>query len=208
MKVDNNKKMSKYVSSLSKNRFNPKWLTRAISQPEKINDLCDEREPDSSDIAAPAPKRKYSRPRSVSFHPNVRLYYAATTNNLEEVRILVQSGMADVNAPSPDGATALHCAAFEGHVKCMKVLLENGANLNARDDDGWTPLHAAVCGEHQTTVTLLLTHPDTDFYAVNDDGFTPFQMAVELKNDKLIKLMLMKMSSRHVSAEAIPETNV
>lgn len=193
----------------STNAFIPKWsVSRASSQPEKINEVGvieNETElPDTDD----KPKRKFSRPRSVSFHPNVRLYYAATTNNLEEVRILVQSRMADVNAQNPDGATALHCAAFEGHVRCMRVLIENGANVNARDDDGWTPLHAAVCGESQKTVALLLNHPEINFYAVNGDGYTPFQMAVELKNDKLIEVLLMKMSSNHGLAETLQETEV
>lgn len=203
-------KMSQCGSSLTPNTLSPKMqVTRASSQPEKVNEIgLFEDEADLVDTNVGISKRKFSRPRSVSFHPNVRLYYAATTNNLEEVRNLVQSKDVDVNAPNPDGATALHCAAFEGHVKCMKLLIENGANVNAKDDDGWTPLHAAVCGQHQKTVALLLDQPEINFYTVNGDGFTPFQMAVELKNEKLIKVMLMRMSSKQGLEEAIKETNV
>lgn len=133
-------------------------------------------------------KCKYSRPRSVSFHPDVRLFYACTTNDLKEVKMLIESGMADVNAKNPsEGATPLHAASFEGTKDCMVYLLKCGARVNSRDDDGWTPLHAAVCGENINCVEMLLEAGSNSF-TENGDGFTPFQMAIELRNEKLLSI--------------------
>lgn len=152
-------------------------------------------------------KRKYSRPRSVSFHPDIRLYYAATTNDLEEVKMLVESGMADVNATNPaEGATALHGAAYEGSVECLRYLLENGADVNVRDDDGWTSLHAAVCGKKSKCVELLLK-ADCDPFAETIDGLTPFQMAIEIGNDKLLRQFVKRFSAM-MDDVSIPETSV
>lgn len=154
-----------------------------------------------------ASKRKYSRPRSVSFHPDIRLYYAATTNDLDEVKMLVESGMADVNATNPaEGATALHGAAYEGNVDCVRYLLENGADVNVHDDDGWTSLHAAVCGEKRKCVGLLLK-ANCDPFAETIDGLTPFQMAIEMGNDKLIRLFVKRFSAM-MEDESVPETFV
>lgn len=150
-------------------------------------------------------KRKYSRPRSVSFHPDIRLYYASTTNDLDEVKMLVESGMADINATNPaEGATALHGAAYEGSVECLQYLLENGANVNIADDDGWTSLHAAVCGKKKRCVDLLLK-ANCDPFAETLDGLTPFQMAIEMRNDKLVRQFLKRFSSL-MDDESVRET--
>jgi len=154
-----------------------------------------------------ASKRKYSRPRSVSFHPDIRLYYAATTNDLDEVKMLVESGMADVNATNPaEGATALHGAAYEGNVDCVRYLLGKGADVNVQDDDGWTSLHAAVCGEKRKCVEVLLK-ANCDPFAETIDGLTPFQMAIEMANDKLVRLFVKKFSVM-MEDKSVPETFV
>lgn len=150
---------------------------------------------------------KYSRPRSVSFHPDIRLYYAATTNDLDEVKMLIESGMADVNAKNPaEGATALHGAAYEGNVDCVQYLLEKGADVDSRDDDGWTSLHAAVCGKTKKCVALLL-NADCDPFAENMDGLTPFQMAVEMGIDKLVRQFIKKFNTL-MQDDSVPETLV
>jgi ankyrin repeat protein len=40
-----------------------------------------------------------------------------------------------------DGYTPLHCAAWNGHVDILHLLVENGADLEAQDNDGWRALH-------------------------------------------------------------------
>ncbi|EDO35896.1 predicted protein, partial [Nematostella vectensis] len=93
------------------------------------------------------------------------------------VEMLIESGMASVNARNPaEGATALHAACFEGNVSCARYLLEHGASVEARDNDGWSPLHAATCGGKRKCVQLLLA-ADADPFAESFDGYTAFQMA-------------------------------
>lgn len=151
-------------------------------------------------------KCKYTRPRSVSFHPDVRLFYSCTTNDLEEVKMLVESGMADVNAKNPsEGATPLHAAAYEGNTDCMMYLLQCGARIHSRDDDGWTPLHAAVCGEDLKCVEMLLEAGSNSF-AENSDGYTPFQMAIELRNEEILTCFFKYVGE--VLGKNLPETNV
>jgi ankyrin repeat protein len=52
---------------------------------------------------------------------------------------------ADVNAGArEDGSTPLHFASMSGSVDCVRILIENKANVNARSFALYTPLHDAV----------------------------------------------------------------
>ena len=60
------------------------------------------------------------------------LHYAVTTNRLETVKLLLDSG-ADVNATFRSGSTALHIAANRGFVPIARLLIQKGALVDARD---------------------------------------------------------------------------
>jgi ankyrin repeat protein len=60
------------------------------------------------------------------------LISAASDNRLEAVRTMLSLGF-DVGLVDPEGGTALHSAAWKGHVEMAKMLIEGGAPVNARD---------------------------------------------------------------------------
>jgi hypothetical protein len=208
---DGNQSRTKNTESYAYAR---KKMTSKTKRPFSTTDLMllkpsDEDEGQGSHRASPKKETmmKYSRPRSVSFHPDVRLFYASTTNDLSEVKTLIEAGMADVNAKNPaEGASALHGAAFEGNESCVTYLLQCGARVNARDDDGWTPLHAAVCGQNTKCVEMLL-EAGCNSFAENADGYTPFQMAIELRDEKLLSCFFKYMGDMFED-KMVPETSV
>ena len=51
--------------------------------------------------------------------------------------MLLQNG-ADVNVAASFSTTALHKAAWKGHVSVVKVLVQNSADVNALDEGDWT----------------------------------------------------------------------
>jgi ankyrin repeat protein len=79
---------------------------------------------------------------------------------LELVNLLI-SGGADVNARRRDGLTALHSAAYRGHLRIIEALLANGADPEIRGYYGAGP-HAAqtaaevAVAEGQTEAASLL----------------------------------------------------
>ena len=95
--------------------------------------------------------------------------FAAYAGKVETVRQALQAGM-DVNsANSETKLTPLHMAAYNGHTKVVKLLLENGAQVDAQDHEGKTPLIHACTGPFQETVALLL-EAGADINAREADG--------------------------------------
>ena len=57
--------------------------------------------------------------------------------------------MLTMRSVNDDGITPVHQAASEGHVQCLKLLLEVGANIDGRDCRGNTPLDLAKLWAHR-----------------------------------------------------------
>jgi hypothetical protein len=84
------------------------------------------------------------------------LSYAAERGHVEVVKLLLQTGKADVNARDRKGLTPLchacanatlspeegegDCEVFGGQETVARLLVENGADFDAGDDAGRTPL--------------------------------------------------------------------
>ncbi|HMC09755.1 MAG TPA: ankyrin repeat domain-containing protein [Pirellulaceae bacterium] len=85
----------------------------------------------------------------------VSLADAAENNNLARVRTLLEQ-KTDVNAPQPDGMTALHWASRHGELETAKLLIAAGADAKAANRYGVTPLSLACTNGNTTIVELLL----------------------------------------------------
>ncbi len=83
------------------------------------------------------------------------LIEAAKNTDWTTVRTLLEDG-ADPAATAPDGATALHWAAYWDDVESARLLIQAGANVNAANDLGATALfNASLNGSVVMVQTLL-----------------------------------------------------
>ena len=78
----------------------------------------------------------------------------------------------DVNAPQPDGATALHWASYWDALDTAQVLLDAGAGVNTANDYGVTPL-ALACDNGSAGMVTRLLQAGADPNAVRSTGETP-----------------------------------
>src|SRR5262245_32408228 len=62
----------------------------------------------------------------------------------------------DVNAAQPDGATALHWAAYKSDAESVAALIRAGANINSKNKYGVTPLALASDQGSVAVLDLLL----------------------------------------------------
>ena len=87
-------------------------------------------------------------------------------------------------ATPAEGYTPIHGAAFNGHAKIAKMLIEHGMAPCERHEDGFSPMHRACWGDkagHAATVAVFLK-AGCDPYQMSKDGNYPLAMAVEAKN--------------------------
>jgi hypothetical protein len=97
---------------------------------------------------------------------------------------------ADVHQVEPtSGRTALHKAAFWGHVEMCKYLAnEAKLKLNLRDNYGDTALHDACKFGHDAVVKVLLD-AGADATLTNNAGQCPLTLAKEHSKDKCVELL-------------------
>jgi ankyrin repeat protein len=85
--------------------------------------------------------------------------------------------------------TALHEASREGHLECVKILLEHGANPNVSDPSGVTPLHQSAFRGH-FEITAALVNAKADVNATDYTGGTPLHEAAKKNRKDLIPILL------------------
>jgi uncharacterized protein len=96
---------------------------------------------------------------------------------------------ADVNAPQPDGATALHWAVFRSDKETVDLLLKAGANPKAANRDGSTPLWLASVNGDAAVITALL-NAGADANEQLPLGRSPLMAASRTGNVDAIKVLL------------------
>ncbi|MCO5575501.1 hypothetical protein L7F22_029302 [Adiantum nelumboides] len=117
-----------------------------------------------------------------AMHVQQMLEKAVRTNNLKMVKECLQDG-AYANVCDQYGWTALHRAAFKGHVEIVRLLLKRKFDMNMKDEEGYTPLQFAREAGHDEVVETLLRHGATDIKCSRTSLTLKFPMLHSNKRD-------------------------
>jgi ankyrin repeat protein len=117
-----------------------------------------------------------------------RLVDAVERHDRDAVRAALQQH-ADVNAPQPDGATALAWAVHWGETELIDVLIRAGANVNAANDLGVTPL-ALACENGSAVIIENLLRAGADPNVATITGETALMTAARTGNLEAVKLLV------------------
>lgn len=119
---------------------------------------------------------------------DLRLVNAVKNSDKAAVSTLLQQKV-DVNAPEPDGTTALHWAVRTDDLDTADRLIKAGANAKAVNRYGITPLYlAAVNGSAPMIERLLKAGADAN--EVSDEGETALMTAARTGNVGAAKVLL------------------
>ena len=116
------------------------------------------------------------------------LVEAVRNQDHDAVRALL-TGQVDVNAPQPDGATALHWAVHREALDTVELLIGAGADVNAVNDLGMTPLVMACTSGNAAIVERLLgagADPNTALAG----GETPLMFAARTGSLRAVDALL------------------
>ncbi|XP_050533914.1 protein phosphatase 1 regulatory inhibitor subunit 16B isoform X2 [Daktulosphaira vitifoliae] len=139
--------------------------------------------------------------KHIFFSDNVMLLEAASRNDIDEVKKLLEKGVSP-DATNEDGLTALHQCCIDDNEHMMKLLVEFGANVNAEDSEKWTPLHAAATCAHLHLIKYLIDN-GANLLAVNADGNMPYDIC---EDESALDLIESEMARRGVTQELIDDT--
>ncbi|TPX66985.1 hypothetical protein SpCBS45565_g04096 [Spizellomyces sp. 'palustris'] len=86
-------------------------------------------------------------------HGFTALHLAARLGSLPCITLLLP--YSDIEARDLDGRTPLLCAVLAGHVECISVLVESGANVGVVDARGMGVVHLAIGGSKEVVEKVL-----------------------------------------------------
>ena len=106
---------------------------------------------------------------------------AAVANDLEGLKLALDSGASARNVTSRYDGTALIAAAHLGHAEVVKMLIAAGAPLNHVNNLGWTALMESIVlgngGSNHTATLKALVDAGADVNIADRQGITPLQHA-------------------------------
>jgi len=97
---------------------------------------------------------------------------------------------ADVNAPQPDGTTALHWAVYNENVTLVDELLRAGADATVPNREGATPFYLASIAANPEIMAKLLKQGVDGNGTVLRHGETPLMFAARTGRPDAVKLLL------------------
>ncbi|KAK7277443.1 hypothetical protein RJT34_22456 [Clitoria ternatea] len=129
--------------------------------------------------------------------PHLRdLSTAAQLGDPNALHLALDNLTGSIDEPVEDGDTALHLCCLYGHLTCVQVLIERGANIEAKDEEGAIPLHDACAGGFTEIVQLLLSsandtqHMKRMLESVDSEGDAPLHHAARGEHVDIIRLLL------------------
>ena len=132
------------------------------------------------------------------------LVEAVRSRDTDAVRALLAEGV-DVNAPQPDGATALHWAAYRDDLDTATLLIASGANVTAANELGATPLWLAADNGSAPMIGRLLD-AGADPNVALPKGETPVMTASRTGNADAVRLLLARGADLNVSEHSRGQT--
>ena len=125
--------------------------------------------------------------------PDLRLIDAVKRQQRAEAAALLDAAGApdgvDVNAARPDGATALHWAAYHDDLETARRLAAAGADADAANDLGVTPL-ALACDNGSPRMVGLLLAAGADPAAAVETGETALMACARTGNVEAVRRLL------------------
>lgn len=134
-----------------------------------------------------------ANPNLLGYDGTTALYWAASANDVELVRTLINAG-ARVDAEKPkDGYTSLHAASEQGNLENIELLLKVGGEsaLNRFDYIAHTPLMwAAEKGDIDIARALIKAGSDVNAHDESRIGDTALLIAAEQENFEMARLLV------------------
>jgi ankyrin repeat protein len=115
--------------------------------------------------------------------------YDACSNGFDKIALVLLQAGASITLRGP-----LHIACLLGHLRCVVLLIEHGADLTqvvhqlANNEDNTCLINCAKAGRHQI-MSYLLAH-GANIHTLNNKGRTAVQMAHLIGHAKCVKLLV------------------
>jgi len=115
-------------------------------------------------------------------------HFAAGQGNTRCLEILAKDQLVDINCQTKFGATPLILASKGGHIDCLKLLLNHGADPNIQYRGNQNALLFAAGNGHYECIELLIEH-QVNLDQANTQNVTPLMRAVQQAHNDCVMLL-------------------